>query len=85
MMIEGQGILLLGDNDVDGGEGRELEGSRGGLPEEIMPSYTEQLLTSHNLPYHPSEDDEQCEITNVRSPKSHFRDDSDRMQEYVPS
>ena len=65
MMIEGQGILLLGDNDVDGGEGRGLEESRGGLPEEIMPSYTEQLLTSHNLPYHPSEDDEQCEITNV--------------------
>ena len=75
---------LIVDNDADV-EGRGLEPGQRGIPKEIMPSYTEQLLTSHNLPYHPSEDDEQCEITNVRSPKSHFRDDSDRMQEYVPS
>ena len=57
MMIEGQGILLLGDNDVDA-EGRG-SGGRGGLPEEIMPSYTEQLLTSPNLPYQPSAEDEE--------------------------
>ena len=25
--------------------------AEGGVPEEIMPSYTEQLLTSHNLPF----------------------------------
>ena len=45
-------ILCIGDNDVDV-ERRGLggRGAEGGVPEEIMPSYTEQLLTSHNLPY----------------------------------
>ena len=32
------------------GKAEEAEGVEGGVPEEIMPSYTEQLLTSHNLP-----------------------------------
>ena len=71
---------IIVDNDADV-EGRGLEPGQRGIPKEIMPSYTEQLLTSHNLPFQLSEDDEQF-VTNV---KSHFRDDIDQMQELVPS
>ena len=40
---------LIVDNDADV-EGRGLEPGQRGIPKEIMPSYTEQLLTSHNPP-----------------------------------
>ena len=40
---------IIVDNDADV-EGRGLEPGQRGIPKEIMPSYTEQLLTSHNQP-----------------------------------
>ena len=40
---------IIVDNDADV-EGRGLEPGQRGIPKEIMPSYTEQLLTSHNPP-----------------------------------
>ena len=38
---------IIVDNDADV-EGRGREPGQRGIPKEIMPSYTEQLLTSHN-------------------------------------